>query len=416
MSVGWKSGRADWTLQENRLAALLRRLRSERVPLLDLTVSNPTRTGSWHDQAALAELLAAAAGARYEPAPLGLVSAREALAASLSSDEDPISPDDLILCASTSEAYSWLFKLCGNPGEEVLTPVPSYPLLDAICSLESLSLCTIPMQRVDRSWRVEPAELLEAASNSACALAVVHPNNPTGHALGSSEMDDLLGFCTRRDLPLISDEVFIDYRLSDRLTEGSLAGRAEGVIFSLGGLSKMLALPHWKLGWIRLGGDPSLRRRTRDALEWIADTFLSVNTPVQVALPGLLSMKESIQQPIRERLRTNLARADEVLGQLPSVEVDRPDGGWSLLIRIPQIESDDAFVTRLLMEEQVVVQPGYFYDVPWDSIVLSLLTPEDDFAEGVVRIATALRRVLSSLDDVVVDSGGGADGESTRWC
>lgn len=412
MNAEWKSRRANWGAEENRFSSLLRQFRHDGVPLVDLTISNPTEAGAWHDLGALAELLAVAARAPYHPHPSGLHSAREALAGFLSSPGDAVSADDLVLCASTSEAYSWLFKLCGDPGGEVITPLPSYPLLESICALESLQVRGVQMQRMERSWRIEQEDLHEAASASTRALALVHPNNPTGHALDEGEVDAVLGFCRARNLPLISDEVFLDYRLNDRLVAGSLAARADGVIFSLGGLSKSLALPHWKLAWIRIGGDPAQRSRTRAALEWIADTFLPVNTPVQVALPSLLAMRESVQTAIGVRLAANLGLAEEMLGACAAVEVDRPDGGWSLLVRVPRVEPDEAFATRLLQEEQVVVQPGYFYDVPWDSIVLSLLTREDVFVEGVLRIMSALRRLVEPAVVARMDAAHGGSGES----
>lgn len=387
------SARGGRTRLESRLAAAMRQRRSSGAELLDLTLTNPTIAGDWHDPELLADVLSSTAGARYEPDPAGLLPAREALAAALSTRNDEVHPDDLILCASTSEAYSWLFKLCADPGGSILTPVPSYPLLDAIAELESLDVRHVPMQRMRRSWRLERPELESQMSAGARALVVVHPNNPTGHALSSVERAAVMDFCAQQNLPLISDEVFLDFSFGAVPLKSLAEGAGDARVFSLGGLSKMLALPHWKLGWIRIGGCD--RGKARAALEWIADTYLSVNTPVQLALPRLLETRGAVQSRLMRRLRTNLAVARELFASLPFVELDDPDGGWSLLIRVPAVESDEELVLRLLGHEGVIVQPGYFYDAPFDAIVVSLLSREGEFREGLARVA----RVIESLAD-----------------
>jgi len=359
------SKRAHWSAPVNELT-LARQ--AHHGPLLDLTESNPTRAAIPYPHEELAEALARGARASYDPDPRGLRSAREALGAELQCD-----PNDLILTASTSEAYSFLFKLLTDPGDEVLIPTPSYPLLEHLASLELIALRTFPME-FHKRWEIH----VPPVSPRTKAIVVVHPNNPTGSFVSPREQDTLAAL----GIPIISDEVFLPYPLDG---SGTSILRDDVLTFTLGGLSKSAGLPHFKLGWIRVSGPG--KREALDALELIADNFLSVATPVQVALPEILRLAPEIRAAIDRRLRRNLGTLRMHLGALPSVQLLPVEGGWSAVIRVPRVMSDDELALALL-DRGVVVQPGYFFDFEVEGyIVLSLLTREEVFGKGVKKLA-----------------------------
>lgn len=360
------SSRARWNAPLNALT-LARQAHSG--PLLDLTETNPTRAGIDYPLDELSEALARGARASYDPDPRGLLSAREALAAHLR-----CSPDDLLLTASTSEAYSFLFKLLTDPGDAILTATPSYPLLEHLASLELVTLLPFPLE-FHRRW-----ELHDVPKNGR-AIVVVNPNNPTGSFVTPREQDVVAA----RGLPVISDEVFLDYPL-----EGSGVSfvRDDVLTFTLGGLSKSAGLPHFKLAWIRVSGPG--KAEALDALELIADDFLSVATPVQVALPTLLSIAPRIRGAISARTRANLSLLRDRFASVPSAQVLPVEGGWSAVIRVPSVMSDEELALALL-HEGVIIQPGYFFDFASEGyVVVSLLTPEETFAAGVELLAARI--------------------------
>ncbi len=380
-----------------RLAAAVAARAARGAETLDLTVTNPTQVGLRYPQAELAELLARGAAAPYRPEPRGLLAAREALAAALSRPGDPVSADDLLLAASTSEAYGFLFKLLLDPGDEVLTPVPSYPLLDDLAALEGVRLGHFPLEP-GRRFALDPGALARAVGPATRALVVVHPNNPTGGYLSPREQDAAAALCAARGLALVSDEVFADYPLSDAVRAGPAAARDEPLAFSLGGLSKGAGLPSWKLGWIRVGGPAAERRGALAALERIADTYLSVSTPVQEALPDLLRLAPRIRRAIAGRTAGNLGHLVAALEALPAVALLPPEGGWSAVLRIPRIVPDEELALGLLAETGVLVHPGYLFDFPDDGyLVLSLLPEPGRFAAGVERLAAYLGERLGEV-------------------
>ncbi len=359
------SRRAHWSAPLNRLT-LARQ--SHRGELFDLTETNPTRAGLPYPHDELAEALARGARASYDPDPRGLLSTREALAAELNGH-----PDDLILTASTSESYSFLFKLLSDPGDAILTATPSYPLLEHLAALELVELRSFPLE-FHRRWEIHAVPTTPRTR----AIVVVNPNNPTGSYVTQPEQDALAAL----GLPIVSDEVFLDYPLEGN---GSTFVRDDVLTFVLGGLSKSAGLPHFKLGWIRVSG-PS-KKEAIDALELIADNFLSLATPVQVALPDLLRIAPRIRDAIRDRMRANLATLHHELAHVPSARALPVEGGWSAVIRVPRVMSDEELALALL-NRGVVVQPGYFFDFDMEGfVVISLLTREDVFTEGVKRLA-----------------------------
>jgi aspartate/methionine/tyrosine aminotransferase len=388
-SLRW-SRRLPWEHPTNRLTQAMEERRSRGLPTIDLTETNPTRVGLPYPGDELAELLRRGADPVYEPHPRGLLVAREALAATLSAPGDPVSPDDLVLTASTSESYSYLFKLFGDPGDEVLTTAPSYPLLDSLAALEGLELSHVHLPPGRRfALDVERVEL--ALTPRTRLLALIHPGNPTGTFLSVAEQGDVAALCAARGLPLISDEVFADYALEEGTWAGSAAAGEKALAFSLGGLSKSAGLPSWKLGWIRVGGPADLRRRAVAALELVADSYLSVGTPVQRALPGVLELAPCIRAAILERLRSNLAVLREALAGLPEIELLPPAGGWSAVLRVCLPRSDEELALEILDHVGVLVHPGFFFDFATDDfLVLSLLPEPGSFAEGVRRVAGCL--------------------------
>jgi alanine-synthesizing transaminase len=355
------SQRTNFNPPLNRITAARQRRGAD---ILDLTESNPTRAAIDYPLDELSEIFARAARAPYSPDPRGLASAREALGGG-----------DVILTASTSEAYSFLFKLLCNPGDEVVTAIPSYPLFEHLSALESVTLRPFALEFHQR-WEFDIARVREAVNSRTRAIVVVNPNNPTGSFVTADEQQAL----AELGLPIISDEVFLDYPLDSR---GSSFARDDVLTFTLGGLSKSAGLPHYKLGWIRVSGPG--KEQALAALELIADNFLSVATPVQVALPHILAIAPRIRAAISERTRRNLAQLRST--SPPSATVLPVEGGWSAVVRVPATESDEDFAVRLIERHGVVVHPGYFFDFPADGyLVISLLTEPGTFDEGVRRI------------------------------
>lgn len=408
------SRRLPWEQARNPLAAEVAARQACGLTTIDLTVSNPTRVGLAYPEAELAELLRRSAGADYPPHPLGLPEAREALAASLSRPGDPVAPDDLVLTASTSEAYAYLFKLFGDPGDEVLTAAPAYPLLDELAALDGLVLRYFRLEP-GRRFALDPGGISRALRARTRLLALVHPANPTGTFLSRAEQDAVVELCATRRLPWISDEVFAEYPLDPagdtaasgasgepsggtaKQRAGAAAAREETLAFSLGGLSKSAGLPGWKLGWIRAGGPAAERRQAVAALERVADAYLSVSTPVQRALGGVLALAPRIRATILERLRRNLAALDASLGGLPAIDLLRPEGGWSAVLRVPRLVTDEELALGALRQAGVLVHPGYFFDFATDGyLVLSLLPDPTIFAEGTRRLAAYLGELVAA--------------------
>jgi aspartate/methionine/tyrosine aminotransferase len=378
------SSRLPQGFEPNALSACLARLGTEGRSILDLTGSNPTRCGFAYPEAELLAALAQPAVLSYDPDPLGTRSAREAIAAHHGHGLDA---EDLLLTASTSEAYSLLFKLLGDPGDEVLVPSPSYPLFDWLARLEGLVARTVPSYFHER-WHLDLGAMESAVSPRTRAVVVVNPNNPTGHFLSQAEWAGLTALCARHGLALLVDEVFADYGLeppADRLVSALVDPDPPCPVFLLSGLSKVAALPQLKLGWIALRGPGAAEYRS--ALAFLADQYLSVSAPVQAAAPTLLALAPGIRSQVLGRLQANLAALDTGLAAHPRLSRLPVEGGWSVLLRRPAVDSDEACALRLLESASILVHPGSFFDLPGDGhLVLSLLTPEGQFREGLGRL------------------------------
>lgn len=370
----------------NRLT-LAHRERATRGPLFDLTVANPTEAALPYDDAAILGAFQRPENLRYEPLPLGLPEAREAVAADLRAHGTEVSAEQVLLTASTSEAYSWLFTLLCDPGDAVLVPAPSYPLFDFLAKFAGVELIPYPV-RYDGAHYIDLHDLKQRRTPRTRAVLVVSPNNPTGHYLKREELHALLDL----DLPIVSDEVFARYPLRDdprRVT--SVAGHEKrGLVFALSGLSKLAALPQMKCGWIVVDGDPGTVADACERLEWIADTFLSVSTPVQRALPSLLASRSVQESAIRERCARNLAVLRDHLRDAP-ISLRDLEGGWYATLRLPAHIDEEDFCVDLVAKDGVVVHPGSFFDhSEGPLLVLSLLTPPDVFDAALPRLVEAV--------------------------
>jgi aspartate/methionine/tyrosine aminotransferase len=372
------SRRTNWETAETALARAHRRRVEAGLPLADLTASNPTRCGFTYDPDLLAALTDPRA-LQYSPQPRGLLPAREAVCAYYAEHGVPFQPEQIVLTTSTSEAYSFLFRLLCDPGDEIVLNQPGYPLFDFLAELDDVRLTAASLV-YDNGWQIDPEGLRRAITPRTRAIVVVHPNNPTGHFTKPWEAGELARLCREFDLSLIVDEVFLDYELAEPAM--SFAAGLESVpIYVVSGMSKIAGLPQMKTAWIAATGPQATL--ALDRLEIIADTFLSMNAPVQWALPAWLEDRELIRQQIRARVATNLAELDRQLPQLPAASRLKVEGGWYAVVRIPAIEPDEQTVLSLL-ERGVWVHPGYFFGMPESGwLVVSLLGPEAEFSRGV---------------------------------
>lgn len=377
--------RTNWNLEPNRLSKALARHRAAGKPLLDLTVSNPTESGFDYDQHAILEALQNPAAVKYTPEPQGLLSARQAVAEYYAERGVLAVVDDIFLSTSTSEAYSYAFRLLCNPEDEILIPAPSYPLFDFLADIQDVKPARYPLL-YDHGWQIDFDALEQAITPRTRAVVVVHPNNPTGHFTKRAELEKLNTICFDRGLALIIDEVFLDFGLGTE-RPGSFAGNSDALTFALSGISKICGLPQMKAAWLVVGGSQKLKDEAKDRLEVIADTFLSMNAPVQLALPSFLSQSRRFQKQLMERVCRNLAELDKQLSLQKVCGRLAIEGGWYAVLRVPATRSDEDLALALLNEKSIYVHPGHFYDFPHDGfLVVSLISPEAEFSRGLTSL------------------------------
>ncbi len=384
------SQRTNWNTEESELARAHRLRLAAGEPIADLTASNPTRCGFAYDPALLAALSNPQALA-YDPQPRGLLRARQAVCDYYASHGVELAPQQIILTTSTSEAYSFLFRLLCDPGSEILAIQPGYPLFDFLAVLDDVKLKAAPLV-YDHGWQVDPEGIRRAISPQTRAIVLVHPNNPTGHFTKPWEAAELAAICREFDLSLIVDEVFLDFSLG--AAPNSFAAGLEGVpVFVVSGLSKIAGLPQMKAAWIMAAGADA--KTALDRLEVIADTFLSMNAPVQSALPAWLQGRTEIQWQIRQRVAANLAELDQHLLQLPAVSRLEIEGGWYAVLRIPALAPDEQTVLALL-DRGVWVHPGYFFGMKESGwLVVSLLGPPEEFKAGAALLTDHLAHLAN---------------------
>ena len=386
------SGRVP-ALRANRVAGELARLRSEGRPLDDLTASNPTRVGLPYPRDLLAPLASPDALA-YDPAPFGLPAAREAVAAHLAERGVSVSPDRVVLTASTSEAYSLLFKLLCDPGDVVLVPQPSYPLFEHLTRLDDVTARPYRLDYHGR-WEIDADGLARLVDARTRAVLLVSPNNPTGSFVRGDELAAVREVALRHGLAIICDEVFADYPVDEPAAGRPvpLIADTEVLTFTLGGLSKSAGLPQLKLGWMLAGGPEGLAAGALERLELVCDTYLSVATPVQLAAGALLDRSRPVADAILARVRGNYAALRRLADRFPACRVLRVEGGWYAVLQVPALRSEEALVLELLQRDGVCVHPGYFFDFPREAfLVLSLLPPPDVFTGAAARVLARASR------------------------
>jgi alanine-synthesizing transaminase len=384
------TARTNWNLQTNRFAQALEAHRGAGKSLLDLTASNPTACGFAYPAQEILNALADPRSLEYSPESKGLRSAREAVAEYYSGRPGfgicagSVDPERIILTAGTSEAYGYIFRLLCEPGDEILFPAPSYPLLEYLATLNDVRLVPYPLF-YDHGWHMDLAALRSALTPRSRAVLVVHPNNPTGSFVMPREATELHSICAEREMAIVSDEVFLDYSAESK-PHSTFVFNGSALAFTLSGLSKISALPQMKLAWLVASGPEPLVQRAMERVEIIADTFLSPGTPVQLALPKLLGIREEIQRQLQSRIAANLAHLDSALASNKLLSRLERQGGWYATLRVPATGSDEDLAVALLEKQDVLVHPGRFFDFRQDGfLVLSLITPETDFRKGVQR-------------------------------
>jgi alanine-synthesizing transaminase len=386
------SNRTNWKLTQNRLTEALEQARSSGARVLDLTVSNPTRAGLHYDEPQLLQSLSSPASLDYDPQPKGLPSARAAVADYYQTQHAThLDPEHLILTTSTSEGYSFVFLLLCNSGDELLVPKPSYPLFEFLADLQDVKLVPYPLI-YDHGWQMDFPSLQKAVTKRTRGVVVVHPNNPTGSYVHQEEQESLNHFCREHELALIADEVFLDYA-HDRAPRQSFVANQAVLTFTLSGVSKISALPQMKVAWIVTSGPAAKVEPALARLEVIADTYLSMNAPIQLSLPALLEQRKTIQQQLLDRVLRNLAELDRQLAAQKTCQRLTVEGGWYAVLRVPVTQTDEELAIDLLRRKSVLLHPGHFYDFPSDGyLVLSLITEKAEFADALQQVLETLNR------------------------
>jgi alanine-synthesizing transaminase len=374
--------RTNWDLTPNRLGEALASHRAAGKPLLDLTVSNPTECGFAYKDAEILRALSNPGALSYEPNPRGMESARCAVSAYYAERGEIVAIEDIFLTTSTSEAYSYVFRMLCDPGDEVLIPSPSYPLFDFLAEIQDVKLVRYPLL-YDHGWQMDFHALEQAITPRTRGVIVVHPNNPTGHFTKASEMAKLNAICSAGDMAVIADEVFLDFGLEGNRV-ASFSANSASLAFTLSGLSKISGLPQMKAAWLTVSGSREKKREALARLEVVADTYLSANAPVQLAMPVFLDQRRTFQEQLLARVRQNLSELDRQLSQQISCSRLAVEGGWYAVLRVPATRSDEDLALELLKSSGVSIHPGHFYDFSSEGfLILSLITPAEIFARGV---------------------------------
>ena len=394
--------RTNWSLEPNSLARALEAHRRGGKPLIDLTASNPSACGFAYPEREILKALRNPRALEYHPESKGLPAARAAVAeyyrdrpgfgdsSERNGSGNRIDPERIVLTSGTSEAYTHVFRLLCEAGDEILVPAPSYPLLEFLADLADVRLAPYPLI-YDHGWQMDFAGLRGAITPRSRAVVVVHPNNPTGSFVKRREAAELAGICAAREMAIVADEVFLDY--ADARGVGvSFVFSSAALTFTLSGLSKISALPQMKLGWLVTSGPEAAVRTAVDRLDVIADTYLSPSTPIQLAAPEFLAMRGAMQSQLQARIAANLAMLDAALAGCDAATRMAREGGWYAVLRVPKSASDESLVVSLLERSSVLVHPGAFYNFPSDGfLVISLIAPTAEFDRGVHLLMDFLR-------------------------
>ena len=383
------SNRTAWNLEPNPLSEALGNRLSSGKAVIDLTESNPTKCGFYFETEQILGALSDPASLHYEPVPQGLLPARNAVADYYRACGRAINVNDIFLTTSTSEAYSFLFRTLCNLGDELLIPQPGYPLFNFLADIQDVTTVRYPLI-YDYGWQIDFHALQRAITPRTRGIIVVNPNNPTGHFCKAEDMNRLNQLCLERELALIADEVFLDFYFGKGILP-SFASNNQALTFTMSGLSKISGLPQMKVAWLIATGPQALKQQAVARLEMIADTYLSMNTPMQLALPVLLELRHNFQQQCAERTRNNLAQLDKLLSTQQLCTRLNLEGGWYAILRVPVTGSDEELALELLNTRGVYVHPGHFYDFPADGyLVVSLITPELPFAAGMEALVALI--------------------------
>jgi alanine-synthesizing transaminase len=392
--------RTNWNLTPNRLSEELAQHLAAGKRIFDLSASNPTEGGFEYDGESMLRALCNETALTYVPDPKGLLRARQAVAEYYAGRGDEVSVEDIVLTTSTSEAYSFIFRVLCNPGDEVLVPAPSYPLFGFLADIHDVRLIQYPLL-YDYGWQIDFHALQQATTPRTRGVIVVNPNNPTGHFVRPEDLDTLNEICSLRGMAIVADEVFLDFAHGETSARrdptknsrprgaagkkpSSLAVNSGALTFTMSGLSKISGLPQMKAAWLVTSGPEALKTKALERLEVIADTYLSMNAPVQLALPELLQQRHGFQKQVMTRVRKNVAELDRQLTQKKSCNRLEIEGGWYAVLRVPATRSDDDLAVELLKTKGIYVHPGHFYDFPNDGyLIVSLIMPEREFSEGI---------------------------------
>jgi aspartate/methionine/tyrosine aminotransferase len=385
------SQRTNWKLSPNKYTRALEEMRASGEPILDLTISNPTLCGFQYDTQTILAAFQNPKALTYKPEAKGLLQAREEVARYYEEEHQvAVDPESLLLTTSTSEAYSYVFRLLCNPYDEILVPKPSYPLFDFLGELQDVSLVPYSLEYA-HGWFVDFHSLEHGLTPRTRAILLVHPNNPTGSYIHAEERQRLNELCRERNVALIVDEVFLDFQFGERV-RGSFVANQDSLTFTLSGLSKIAALPQMKVAWVATTGPETLKKPAVDRLEVIADTYLSLNSPTQWAFPALFEQRRSLQPQIRARLLQNWAYLKSAVSADTCCELFDAEGGWYAVLRAGGNCSDEDLAIEILRKTHTLVHPGHFYDFPSDGyLVVSLITPETDFQRGVSCVLQYIR-------------------------
>jgi len=382
------SKRTDWNTELNPLTQKAEQLR-HHPDFLNLTVSNPTECGFSYLTPELLAPLADSKGLHYSPDPRGLLSAREAVARYYAAKGILLHPDQIFLTASTSEAYSFVFKILAERGDRILGPAPGYPLMDYLAEINDVVLDRYPLN-YKNGWQIETKAL--DSFKSAKAILTVHPSNPAGHYVSEGEQAFLSQWALRHHAAILSDEVFFDFSSEENPPAPSFAAQNNVLTFTLSGISKILGLPQMKLSWIVVSGPEELRMNALRRLEIVADTYLSASTPIQLALSFWLDRAPAIQSEIQKRIHANRAFLDQTFAG-STIDALKSSGGWTAILRMPPEKTDEGWALHLAEQQKILLHPGYLFDIQEDmtALVISLITPEAQFQEGLQRLRTAAR-------------------------
>lgn len=377
--------RTSWNLTTNRLAEALSQHRAKGKPLFDLTVSNPTECGFVYDNDAILRALSSPAATIYQPEPRGMATTRRAIAEYYAARGCNVPAEDILLTTSTSEAYSFVFRLLCNPGDELLIPAPSYPLFDFLADIQDVKLVRYPLF-YDYGWEIDFHALEDAITSRTRGIILVHPNNPTGNYTNSAAMKRLNDICSAKNMAIIADEVFLDFSLTQK-PHPSFAANREAPTFTMSGLSKIAGLPQMKVAWLITSGAEPWKSQACGRLDVIADAYLSMNAPIQLAVPSFLQQRAGFQKQLMARARDNLCELDRQIAVQNLCSRLEVEGGWYVVLRVPATRADHDLAVDLLESMGVYIHPGHFYDFPRDGyLIASLITPERNFAEGIRRV------------------------------